>query len=91
MTSLYLAAAVALLLTWLLALPRIASGPTPSDRVLATQLLGTTGVALVLLLAFAFDRHELVDVALVLAVLALIVSGTFVRRLRLPVVRGGDG
>ncbi len=57
---------------------RILRGPTPSDRMLAAQLFGTTGVAILLLLAEAGDA-ALRDVALVFAALAVVNAVIFVR------------
>ena len=55
-------------------------GPTPGDRMLAAQLFGTTGVAVVLLLVFAMDTPRLLDLALVFAVLAAVVGIAFALR-----------
>lgn len=38
-------------------LVRIARGPTPADRMLAAQLFGTTGVAVLLLLAQGLENN----------------------------------
>ncbi|MEX2466613.1 MAG: monovalent cation/H+ antiporter complex subunit F [Gemmatimonadota bacterium] len=59
---------------------RVARGPTPGDRMLAAQLFGTHGVAILLVLAAADDVPVLRDVALVFALLAVVVSVTFVKR-----------
>lgn len=59
---------------------RVARGPSPADRMLAAQLFGTTGVAILLVLAQATDSPELRDVALVFALLAVVVSVAFVKR-----------
>jgi multicomponent Na+:H+ antiporter subunit F len=61
-------------------LVRVAWGPTPADRMLAAQLFGTTGVAVLLLLAEATGTAALRDVALVFALLAVVVAAAFVRR-----------
>lgn len=73
------AVAAILLLTLLGGLVRILIGPTRGDRMLATQLFGTTGVAILLLLAEALDRPALRDVALVFALLAVTSTVVFVR------------
>lgn len=80
MDKLYLIMAFFLLLTLVAGLWRVLRGPTQADRMLAAQLFGTTTVACVLLLAQAFQRPELRDVALVLAVLAAVTAVAFVRR-----------
>lgn len=59
---------------------RVARGPTPADRMLAAQLFGTTGVALLLVLAAATGVDGLRDVALVFALLAAVIAVTFVKR-----------
>ncbi len=61
-------------------LVRVALGPSPADRMLAAQLFGTTGVAVLLLLAEATDTPGLRVVALVFALLAVVVSVAFVKR-----------
>ncbi|MDJ0956834.1 MAG: monovalent cation/H+ antiporter complex subunit F [Arenicellales bacterium] len=50
------------------------------ERMLTAQLLGTNGVGLILLLAQILDMPALVDVALVLALLAVIAVVAFTRR-----------
>jgi multicomponent Na+:H+ antiporter subunit F len=57
---------------------RILRGPTNADRMMATQLFGTGGIAALLLLAAAVDVSAVVDVALVLALLAAFASVAFV-------------
>lgn len=69
-----------LLLTLLIALIRIWRGPDTADRMLASQLFATTGVALLLLLAEAQAMPALVDVALTLAVLSVLAIVAFVTR-----------
>jgi multicomponent Na+:H+ antiporter subunit F len=59
---------------------RILRGPTDADRILATQLFGTTAVAVLLLLAQATGNPSLRDVALVFALLAAITAIAFVRQ-----------
>ncbi|MGM0766512.1 MAG: monovalent cation/H+ antiporter complex subunit F [Pseudomonadota bacterium] len=80
MTVLLNAVGAFLLLTLLIALIRIWRGPTPSDRMLASQLFGTTGVALLLVLAEAQNAAALRDVALVLALLSVLAIVGFVTR-----------
>lgn len=75
-----LALALFLLLTVVAGLVRIVRGPTPADRILAAQLFGTTGVAVLLLLAQALQRPALRDVALTFALLAAVTTAAFVRR-----------
>lgn len=72
--------AFALLVTLVLGLVRIWRGPTVADRMLAAQLFGTTGVALLLVLAELQQLAPLRDVALVLALLAVMAVLAFVAR-----------
>lgn len=71
--------ALFLVLTVLAGLVRVARGPTLADRILVTQLFGTTGVAVLLILAADPGRASLRDVALVFAVLAAVTVIAFVR------------
>ena len=64
----------------LLGLVRVLRGPTGADRMLAAQLFGTGGVALLLILAHAMKLPSLLDVALVYALLAATANVVFVRR-----------
>lgn len=57
---------------------RILRGPAKEDRMMAAQLLGTGGVAALLLWAMAAKVPAMVDVALVLALLAVFASAAFV-------------
>lgn len=71
--------ALILLFTLLGGLIRIARGPTAIDRMLAAQLFGTGGVALLLLLGAALGNPYLIDVALVAALLSAFAGLAFVR------------
>ena len=80
MQTLYLGLALFLLLNLGAGMWRVLRGPTLADRMLAAQLFGTTAVALLLLLAQAYDFAALRDVALVFALLAAVTAVAFVRR-----------
>lgn len=80
MTLTLLILVVVLLASLLAGLVRVMLGPTPFDRMLAAQLIGTTGVGMLVLLAQAQARPALLDVALVLALLAAVAAVAFVRR-----------
>jgi len=80
MQNICLALAVFLLLNVAAGLVRIMRGPTPADRMLSAQLFGTTGVGVLLLLAEAMRTPALRDVALVLALLAVLAVAAFVKR-----------
>jgi multicomponent Na+:H+ antiporter subunit F len=79
MSEFFLAIAFALLVTIVIGLGRILRGPTPADRMLTAQLFGTTGVAILLLLAEATAKPALRDVGLVFALLAVVATAVFVR------------
>ena len=77
MNEFLLAAAVFVLATVAAGLARIILGPDDADRMMAAQLLGTGGVATLLLLAEATGAGEIVDVALIIALLSAFSSVTF--------------
>lgn len=78
--SMYLTLITGLLLLTLLAgLGRVMRGPTAADRMLAAQLFGTVGVAVLMLLAIVQQQAALLNVALVLALLAPLTLITFVK------------
>ncbi|MCQ4316429.1 portal protein [Stutzerimonas zhaodongensis] len=71
-----------LLLTIVIGLGRVVLGPSRVDRLLAIQLFGTTGTALLLVLAQWQDQPALRDVALLLGLLAAVASAALVQLLR---------
>jgi multicomponent Na+:H+ antiporter subunit F len=74
-----LAAAGFVLAMVALGLIRILWGPGEADRIMAAQLLGTGGIAALLLLARAMSMPAAVDVALISALLGAFISVGFVR------------
>ncbi len=78
MTTWLISLATLLLVTLAGALWRVWRGPAPADRMMAAQLIGTGGVSVVLLLSAASNR-EIIDVALVLALLAAFAAVAFVK------------
>ncbi|MFM1891931.1 MAG: hypothetical protein RLZ44_1008 [Pseudomonadota bacterium] len=82
MTEVLTLAALLLALTLLLGLIPVLRARRTAERMLAGQLLGTTGVGLLLLLAPLLQLPALRDVALVLALLAAVALAAFTRRLR---------
>lgn len=74
--------AAVLIITVVAGLWRALRGPTPADRLLAIQMFGTTGTAVMLILAQSQSIPALRDAALVLALLAAIVSAALVQYLR---------
>ena len=79
MADFLFAASGFVLVTVALGLVRILRGPGDADRIMAAQLLGTGGIAALLLLAEATSEPAAVDVALILALLAAFVSAAFVK------------
>jgi multicomponent Na+:H+ antiporter subunit F len=78
MTHFLFGVALFLLATLIAGMRRIIRGPSRADRMLAAQLFGTTGVAILLVLAEATGDSSVVDVALVFALLAIINVTVFV-------------
>jgi len=74
----FLGAAALIVAITAIGLFRILSGPSKADRMMAAQLLGSGGVA-ALLLAEARGARGAVDVALVLALLAAFSGIAFVK------------
>lgn len=79
-------ASIAILVAIGLALARALLGPTIYDRIAAVNMVGTKTVLLIAVLAFVTDRHDLLDIALVyalinfisvVAVLKLVEQGNF--------------
>jgi multicomponent Na+:H+ antiporter subunit F len=56
---------------------RVLRGPGAAERMMAAQLLGTGGIAVLLLLAVAMGDWAVLDAALALAVLAAFASAAF--------------
>ena len=71
---------VVLLASLVMGVVGVIRGPTASDRMWAAQLIGTTGVGMLLWLAQALARPALLDVALVFALLAAVAAVAFVQR-----------
>jgi multicomponent Na+:H+ antiporter subunit F len=79
MTEFLLAASGFVLLMVAVGLARILRGPGDADRMMAAQLLGTGGIAALLLLGAATGEEAAVDVALTVALLAAFASIAFVK------------
>lgn len=77
MNEFLMAMSVFLLANLLVGLARVHRGPTPSDRLLALLLFGTTTVAIVLLTAYARQAPALLTVALLFVALAAIATIAF--------------
>lgn len=78
MTEFLLGAAIFVLVMVALGLVRILRGPGDADRMMAAQLLGTGGIASLLLAGTATGEEATIDVALTLALLAAFASFAFV-------------
>jgi len=79
MNAFYLGIAAVLLANVAASFRRLVRGPEPEDRLIAAQLLGTTAVGILLLLAEAFDAPNLRYVGLVFASLAAVTIVAYVR------------
>ena len=77
----FMTAALGFILAMLaLGLIRVLRGPDDADRMMAAQLIGTGGIAALLLLGAVTDVPATVDVALILALLATFASIAFVKK-----------
>jgi multicomponent Na+:H+ antiporter subunit F len=81
MNELLLAAAGLIVLTVAIGLARVLRGPDDVERLMAVQLLGTGGIAALLLIAYATSVPGVDDVALGLALLAAFATIAFVNML----------
>jgi multicomponent Na+:H+ antiporter subunit F len=77
MSDFLMTAAIFILAMDLLGLIRVLRGPAPTDRMMAAQLIGSGGVAVLLLLSAAMAMPPIIDVALMLAILAVFASVGF--------------
>ena len=68
----FAAAAIALLVTILIALARAFMGPSIYDRILAVNMVGTKIVLLLAVLGFLMGRPDFMDIALVYALINFI-------------------
>lgn len=79
MTEFLFASAAVVLVMVAVGLMRILRGPGDADRLMAVNLLGTGGIATLLLLGAAVGIDAVVDVALTLALLASFATIAFVK------------
>jgi len=68
----YIAVTLAILITMGLALARALMGPTVYDRIAAVNMFGTKTVLLIAVFAFVSGRTDLLDIALVYALINFI-------------------
>jgi multicomponent Na+:H+ antiporter subunit F len=78
MSEFLLASAGFVLVMVALGLARLLLGPTDAERMMAAQLLGSGGIAALLLLGWATGVAAIVDVALTMALLAAFAAFAFV-------------
>ena len=78
MASFLIAVAGFVLTLLALGLICVLRGPAAADRMMSAQLLGTSGIAAILLLSVAAGYPAIVDVAMALALLAAFASIAFV-------------
>ena len=90
MTDFFLGAACIVLAITALGLLRILYGPADADRMMAAQLLGTGGIAVLLLAGAATGVSAATDVAIVIALVSAFASATFVKRVSDPEAREED-
>ena len=79
MTEFLFGAATIVLVMVAVGLMRILRGPGDADRLMAVNLLGTGGIATLLLLGAAVGIDAVADVALTLALLAAFATIAFVK------------
>jgi multicomponent Na+:H+ antiporter subunit F len=80
MTFFLTLALIILILSLCIGLIRIFRGPTLEDRIMSVQLMGTTGVGILLILGLLLNMPASIDIALVLAMLAAISVVALTRR-----------
>ena len=79
--SAFLTASLGFILAMLaLGLVRVLRGPADADRMMAAQLVGTGGIASILLVGAVTEVPAAIDVALTLALLATFASIAFVKK-----------
>ncbi len=72
MEAFFITVCLFLLLNICLGLVRVWRGPTVADRLLTTQLFGTTGMAVLIILAGYLGELTLLNVAITFNVLAIL-------------------
>jgi multicomponent Na+:H+ antiporter subunit F len=78
MITYYALLAGALIICLLFAMLRIFKGDTAADKMIAAQLFGTLGVAILIVFSFLEGNKNLLNVALVMSLLAPISLVAFV-------------
>lgn len=78
MATLLMGAAAAIAVIVAVGLVRVLWGPTRADSMLAAQLLGTGGIAVLMLIGVATETSAVIDVSLALALLSAFSGVAFV-------------
>ena len=73
-----------------LGLLSVLRGPRDADRMLSAQLIGSGGVAVLILLAVVAEMPSIVDVALMLALLAPFAAVAFLRDASSSQIKSSD-
>jgi multicomponent Na+:H+ antiporter subunit F len=80
MNEVLLASAILVLAAVAAGLARVLRGPGNTERIMAAQLLGTGGIAALLLFGAAAGSGSAIDLALTLALLAAFATIAFVKK-----------
>lgn len=78
-----LLAVIILALSLLVGLITILGRASVTDRMLAAQLISSVGIGILLLLSVLLKQPSLVDAALILSMLAVLVTAVFTHKQRL--------
>lgn len=79
MTTILVLTTMAVFTTMALALVRALKGPTIYDRILAVNVFGTKTVLIVALITFVTGHFDLIDIALVYALINFIAIATILK------------
>ena len=82
MTAVLVITALAIIATMGLALARALMGPTVFDRIVAVNVFGTKTVLLIALIVYITGHEDLIDVALVYALINFIAIVTVLKLVR---------
>jgi multicomponent Na+:H+ antiporter subunit F len=92
MTIVLVLTTLAIFATMALALIRALKGPTIYDRILAVNVFGTKTVLVVALIAFVTGHADLIDVALVYAMINFIAIVAILKLVKMrDLARAGEG
>jgi multicomponent Na+:H+ antiporter subunit F len=82
MTTVLVITAMAIFATMAMALVRALAGPTIYDRIVAVNMFGTKTVLVIALITYVTDHADLIDVALVYALINFIAVVTVLKLVR---------